>query len=106
MYRLSEVIFNLSARSFIWLKDSSAEVYKTFFPELVNVPLVCSNNVDLPIPGSPANNMTEPCTIPPPRTLSNSDIVVAKRVSWFVVISLILTGQESVIIAEIFFLKI
>ena len=35
-------------------------------------PAVSKRSVDLPIPGSPATKMTDPGTIPPPRTLSNS----------------------------------
>ena len=35
-------------------------------------PAVSSNNVDLPMPGSPAMSTTEPGTMPPPSTRSNS----------------------------------
>src|SRR5580658_6332938 len=34
----------------------------------------CSSSVDLPIPGSPPTSTTEPGTIPPPSTRSNSSI--------------------------------
>jgi len=36
----------------------------------------CNNNVDLPIPGSPPNSISEPGTNPLTRTLSNSSIPV------------------------------
>ena len=42
---------------------------------------VCSKIVDLPIPGSPPINTTEPATSPPPSTRSNSLIPVGRRVS-------------------------
>ncbi|MNH17498.1 hypothetical protein D3C79_771720 [compost metagenome] len=40
---------------------------------------VCNRMVDLPIPGSPPINTTEPSTRPPPNTLSNSALAVVKR---------------------------
>ena len=42
---------------------------------------VCNKMVDLPMPGSPPINTTEPVTKPPPKTRSNSAMPVAKRVS-------------------------
>ena len=33
---------------------------------------ICSNNVLLPIPGSPPNKVRDPGTMPPPKTLLNS----------------------------------
>jgi hypothetical protein len=33
---------------------------------------ICNNNVLLPIPGSPPNKISDPGTIPPPKTLLNS----------------------------------
>ena len=50
---------------------------------------ICSNIVDLPIPGSPPKRTIEPFTIPPPRTLSSSAIPVLKRISSSALISLI-----------------
>ena len=41
---------------------------------------ICSSNVDLPIPGSPDMRTAEPSTMPPPSTLSNSDIPVLNRI--------------------------
>ena len=35
----------------------------------------------MPMPGSPPTSVREPCTIPPPRTLSSSPIPVEKRAS-------------------------
>ena len=43
------------------------------------MPATCKITVDLPIPGSPPIKTTEPFTIPPPNTWSNSLIPVAKR---------------------------
>ena len=39
----------------------------------------CSSNVDLPIPGSPPMSTSEPGTMPPPRTRSNSSMLVERR---------------------------
>ena len=41
---------------------------------------ICVNRVDLPIPGSPPSSIREPGTIPPPSTVSNSDIPELMRV--------------------------
>ena len=58
-----------SARILIcdWL--SSPDTYNTFCGICK---AICSNKVDLPIPGSPPNNTTAPFTNPPPKTVSNS----------------------------------
>src|SRR5205085_3202751 len=40
-----------------------------------------SSKVDLPMPGSPPTNTTEPSTRPPPSTRSNSPMPVDTRVS-------------------------
>ena len=76
MYNLSEFIPSLFALNFSWLADSSAETYRIFCPLLQSSPLVCKRIVDLPIPGSPAIKTNEPCTSPPPKILSNSDMFV------------------------------
>src|SRR5699024_1146416 len=49
---------------------------RTFFPRVDNCPETCSNNVDLPIPGSPPINTKDPGTIPPPKTRFNSSKLV------------------------------
>lgn len=38
--------------------------------------MICSSIEDLPIPGSPPTSVTDPFTIPPPSTRSNSDMLV------------------------------
>ena len=40
----------------------------------IKLDIACIKIVDLPIPGSPPTKVTEPLTIPPPNTLSNSII--------------------------------
>ena len=70
---------NLSARNFICDALSSPAIYKIFLPRLANCPEICSNKVDLPIPGSPPINTMEPGTIPPPRTRLNSSLSVLMR---------------------------
>src|ERR1700759_4306369 len=47
----------------------------------------CSISVDLPIPGSPPINTSEPATIPPPKTRLNSLSGVSSRCSSSNVIS-------------------
>ena len=42
---------------------------------------ICATKVDLPIPGSPLNKMSEPGTTPPPKTRSISKIFVLNRVN-------------------------
>src|SRR5262245_7773164 len=44
----------------------------------------CISSVDLPIPGSPPTRVTEPGTMPPPRTKSNSARPVCQRERWTV----------------------
>ena len=68
---MSDLTPSLSARSFTCEADSSAETYKTF-RSLASEFEVCKSIVDFPIPGSPDNKTSEPSTIPPPKTLSNS----------------------------------
>ena len=80
-YRLSENSPIRFARSLICFKDSSPDIYRTFFFIAASFWQTCNNRVDLPIPGSPPTNTREPCTIPPPNTLSNSLIPVFVRSS-------------------------
>src|SRR6056297_3010838 len=47
----------------------------------------CKIKVDLPIPGEPPIKIKDPSTIPPPKTLSNSDKDVGMRFFWDPVIS-------------------
>ena len=65
---------NLSALNFICSADSSPDTYNTF-PSPCTLSHNCKIKVDFPIPGSP-NNINEPFTNPPPRTLSNSEYPV------------------------------
>ena len=64
-----------SARSRTCCALSSAVTYKVGPAVLARS---CNNNVLLPMPGSPPNNVTEPGTSPPPRTRSNSPIPVER----------------------------
>src|SRR5438105_5291873 len=48
-------------------------------PWLSSRAAACMSSVDLPIPGSPPTRTTEPGTIPPPRTKSNSARPVFQR---------------------------
>ena len=63
--------------------DSSPEIYSTVLRSVANavslatLPAVSSSNVDLPMPGSPAISVTDPGTMPPPSTRSNSENPVA-----------------------------
>src|SRR5690606_12107238 len=52
--------------------DSSPGIYSTWVCS-ESAANACSNNVDLPIPGSPPISTTPPGTSPPPSTRSNSD---------------------------------
>ena len=70
-----------SARSFVCLSDSSPEIYSTFLPLWAKWALTCSKIVDFPIPGSPPTKTSDPGTIPPPSTRSNSRLFVCTRVS-------------------------
>ena len=51
-----------------------------------------NNNVDFPIPGSPDNKTAIPGTIPPPKTISSSEIPVDILFVWVVFMSDNLTG--------------
>ena len=69
------------ARNATCESDSSPVTYNAeLFSDAIWV-AVCSKMVDLPIPGSPPINTTEPVTSPPPSTRSNSLIPVCRRVS-------------------------
>ena len=70
IYKLAGLVLNRSARNFICCSDSSPVTYKTLGP--CNDSATCSNNVDLPIPGSPPMSTKLPGTIPPPNTRLNS----------------------------------
>ena len=61
--------------------DSSPDRYSTVRSgcRLATAPAVCSSRVDLPMPGSPATSVTDPGTMPPPRTRSNSPNPVGRR---------------------------
>src|SRR5258708_5439377 len=61
-----------SARRRSWSGDSSPETYSVETPWLSSLAAHCISSVDLPIPGSPPTSTTEPGTIPPPSTKSNS----------------------------------
>ena len=71
--------------------DSSPDRYSTVPSGFVRAtfPAVSSNSVDLPIPGSPATRTTEPGTMPPPSTRSNSPNPVGMRATLSVPTSLI-----------------
>src|SRR5689334_24463413 len=61
-----------SARRRSWSGDSSPETYSVETPWLSSRAAHCMSSVDFPIPGSPPTSVTEPGTMPPPRTKSNS----------------------------------
>src|SRR5699024_5548977 len=57
---------------------SSPVIYKTLLL-CDKAAQICSNKVDLPIPGSPPINTSEPFTMPPPSTRLNSAELVLIR---------------------------
>src|SRR6266566_4457051 len=59
--------------------DSSPETYSVTTPWLSSRAAHCMRSVDLPMPGSPPTRTTDPGTIPPPRTKSNSARPVCQR---------------------------
>ena len=65
--------FSLSARIFTCEQLSSAEKYKTRCSR-DRWAAICVSRVDLPMPGSPPSSTSEPETIPPPSTVSNSEM--------------------------------
>src|SRR6267143_2049686 len=68
-----------SARKRICSGDSSPETYSVVTPACSRRAAHCSSSVDLPIPGAPPTSTTEPGTMPPPRTKSNSGKPVRHR---------------------------
>ena len=79
--RFCSIALTRDARSRTCACDSSPETYST---ELLGwpaamLPAVSSSSVDLPMPGSPAISTTEPGTMPPPSTRSNSPKPVDSR---------------------------
>ena len=70
-----------SARILICCKDSSPDTYNIARFLLDRFLHTCNNKVDLPIPGSPPTNTSDPLTIPPPSTRSNSFMDVEIRSS-------------------------
>ena len=71
----------------ICLTDSSPDTYNTSLPASASCLHICKSKVDLPIPGSPPTNTSEPVTMPPPNTRSSSPIPVKVRTSSLVTIS-------------------
>ena len=69
-----------SARIFSCRSDSSPVTYKTVCSRQI-YSQICSNSVDLPIPGEPPKSTSEPFTQPPPSTLSSSAMPLEKRSS-------------------------
>src|SRR5699024_11080727 len=74
-----------SARILICSSDSSPETYKTLYSS-ASVSAVWSKIVDFPIPGSPPIKISEPSTMPPPNTRSNSPLFVCVRGASFLLI--------------------
>src|SRR5881396_1431355 len=70
---------NRSARSRIWSGDSSPDTYSVGTPAPSSRAAHCSSRVDFPIPGSPPTSTTDPGTMPPPNTKSNSSSPVFHR---------------------------
>src|SRR5437660_4518783 len=70
-----------SARSRTWSGDSSPETYSVRTPACSSRAAHCSSRVDFPMPGSPPTSTTDPGTMPPPSTKSNSRRPVCQRVN-------------------------
>src|SRR5919198_3878247 len=69
------------ARNATCWADSSPLTYSTLSPTACDKEAsICSSRVDLPIPGSPPSNTTEPATNPPPSTRSSSLRPVGVRI--------------------------
>src|SRR6266516_1309189 len=68
-----------SAHSRTWSGDSSPETYSVRMPACSRRAAHCSSRVDFPMPGSPPTSTTEPGTMPPPSTKSNSRRPVCHR---------------------------
>ena len=77
-------------------------MYSTVLRSLANavsratLPAVSKSSVDLPMPGSPATSVTDPGTMPPPSTRSNSENPVAIRETFSVPISVIGLASDAV----------
>src|SRR5216684_3270282 len=71
-----------SARRRNWSGDSSPETYSVAMPWLSSRAAHCMRSVDLPMPGSPPTRTTEPGTMPPPKTKSNSANSVHRKTEW------------------------
>ena len=82
-----------SARSFICFSLSSPLTYNTRRSLMRST--VCSNNVLLPMPGSPPNKIREPGTNPPPSTRFNSASCMSMRGSSSALISDKAIGRTS-----------
>ena len=78
-YRFSLSTRSRSARILSCCSDSSPETYKIFcdFPRYAQI---CSNSVDLPMPGAPPTKTSDPFTPPPPSTRSSSPSPVENRI--------------------------
>src|SRR5438046_8639674 len=61
-----------TARRRICSGDSSPDTYSVGTPALSSRAAHCSSRVDFPMPGSPPTSTTDPGTMPPPNTKSNS----------------------------------
>src|SRR5258708_6407056 len=61
-----------SARMRICSGDSSPDTYNVATPACSSRVAHCNSSVDFPIPGSPPTSTTDPGTMPPPNTKSNS----------------------------------
>src|SRR5437773_9227144 len=61
-----------TARRRICSGDSSPDTYSVGTPALSSRAAHCSSRVDFPMPGSPPTSTTDPGTVPPPNTKSNS----------------------------------
>ena len=70
-YRFSLSTRSRCACSFSWWVDSSPETYSTL-ENSPNFLQIWSISVDLPIPGAPPTNTSDPLTAPPPKTRSSS----------------------------------
>src|SRR5947207_7312100 len=68
-----------SARSRTWSGDSSPDTYNVRMPACSRRAAHCSSSVDFPMPGSPPTSTTDPGTMPPPSTKSNSRRPVCHR---------------------------
>src|SRR6266576_5577289 len=68
-----------SARMRICSGDSSPETYSVDTPACSSRVAHCSSSVDFPMPGSPPTSTTDPGTMPPPNTKSNSLRPVGQR---------------------------